>query len=665
MRNLRLATKIGLIIGVLVVTALVIAALGIFQLQGLNRRVQEIVDLTVNQQNLLAQMQLDLMRALRAQKNSIISTNDEEAKRFTAESRKWEDAIVQSRAELGKLIEQRGTAEEKEALSEFDRHFQAFRTAEKEALALAEKNTNAKATALLFGKMLERLTAIDAALSPLPARMEAELAMKPDPAQHALLQKRSRLVLEILVQLHTYHRTLNQHNMAETDQDMNQIELALKAIERNVEEKLAALRQPPDARDSDAISRVTALFNELKDAAVQVLKWSRENTVVYSTKLSLGTARDTSEAADAALARLRASLDKRLETDKQDSQSAYSNSLWLTIGTAVVGIGLCLALSLAITRLITRPLSEAVGFAGAIAMGNLTQRLNMNQRDEIGELGAALDKMVEGLRAQQAEIARTATTLAGASSELTAVSQQMAANAEETASQANVASAAAEQVSKNVSTVATGTEEMGASIKEIAKNAHEAAKVATAAVKVAERTNATVGKLGESSAEIGNVIKVITSIAQQTNLLALNATIEAARAGEAGKGFAVVANEVKELAKQTAKATEDISRKIEAIQTDTKGAVDAIGQIGTIINQINDIQNTIAGAVEEQTATTGEISRNVAEAATGSNEIAQNITGVAQAARSTTEGASETKRSADELSRMALALQQLVSQFKS
>lgn len=262
------------------------------------------------------------------------------------------------------------------------------------------------------------------------------------------------------------------------------------------------------------------------------------------------------------------------------------------------------------------------------------------------------------------EVGQNSSALAGASQELTAVSQQMAANAEETAAQAGVASAAAEQVSSNVTTVATAAEEMGASIKEIARNANEAAKVATAAVKVAERTNSTVAKLGESSAEIGNVVKVITSIAQQTNLLALNATIEAARAGEAGKGFAVVANEVKELAKQTAKATEDISGKIEAIQTDTKGAVEAIEQIGQIINQINDIQNTIASAVEEQTATTGEISRNVAEAAKGSSEIAQNVGGVAQAARSTTEGASDTKKSADELSKMALALQHLVGQFK-
>jgi methyl-accepting chemotaxis protein len=258
------------------------------------------------------------------------------------------------------------------------------------------------------------------------------------------------------------------------------------------------------------------------------------------------------------------------------------------------------------------------------------------------------------------EIVRNAKQLAAAADQVAAVSEQMSANAEETSVQANVVSAASERVSNNVETVATAVEEMSASIHEIAKNANEAARVATSAVRVAETTNATVGKLGESSAQIGKVIKVITSIAQQTNLLALNATIEAARAGEAGKGFAVVANEVKELAKETARATEDIGLKIEAIQNDTRGAVTAIEQIGAIINQINDIQNTIAAAVEQQTATTNEISRNVAEGAKGSSEIARNITGVATAAQDTTAGACKLLTAAAELTRMGTELQRLV-----
>jgi methyl-accepting chemotaxis protein len=315
-------------------------------------------------------------------------------------------------------------------------------------------------------------------------------------------------------------------------------------------------------------------------------------------------------------------------------------------------------------RAIVGALTELVATAERLAAGDLTVTVEQHSQDEIGRLSGSLQRMVETLRGIIGQAAGSASSMASSSEELSAVSTQMGSNAEATSTQSGMVAAAAEQVSKSVQTVATGAEEMMASIKEIAKYSSEAAQVAAQAVKVAETTNATVAKLGESSNEIGQVIKVITSIAQQTNLLALNATIEAARAGESGKGFAVVANEVKELAKETARATEEISRKIETIQGDTAGAVNAISEIDGIIHRISDIQNTIASAVEEQSATTNEIGRNITEAAKGTTEIAQNINGVAQAAKSTAEGAGNSQAAATELSRMASELQKTVGQFK-
>ncbi len=309
-------------------------------------------------------------------------------------------------------------------------------------------------------------------------------------------------------------------------------------------------------------------------------------------------------------------------------------------------------------------LVEANEVLQLMAANDYTSRVQGSYKGVFAEVGKATNKTADTLRGSMETLGQNVQALASAAEELTATSQQMSANAEETSTQTKVVSAATVQVNQNLQTVATGAEEMGASIKEIAKNATEAAKVATAAVKVAETANTTVSKLGESSAEIGQVIKVITSIAQQTNLLALNATIEAARAGEAGKGFAVVANEVKELAKETAKATEDISRKIEAIQTDTKAAVSAIASISEVINQVNGISNTIATAVEEQNATTNEMSRNVSEAAKGSGEITSNIAGVAQAAESTSRGAGDTQKAAQDLVGTSTQLRRLVEQFK-
>lgn len=366
----------------------------------------------------------------------------------------------------------------------------------------------------------------------------------------------------------------------------------------------------------------------------------------------------------AELANRRNRADQRVAVELGNLRSDTSALRWWVVGIAGLTALLIGGATLVGIWVLADIIVRTRATVERMAAGDLTLELEIVQTDEIGNLGIMLNQFFATIRGAMAIISIHAAELGEASQSLGGVSRDMRGHASDTSSQASLSSASADQVSVSVQTVATAVEELSASIAEIAASASHAARTASTAVDRAQAANSTIASLESSSSEIGKVSQVISSIAEQTNLLALNATIEAARAGEAGRGFAVVANEVKELARESATATEDIRRRIEAIQQDSRKAIESIAEISGIVTTIHDIQATIAAAVDQQTATTAEIGRNITEAAIGSSEIAAGVTGVAQAAEGTTRGAEAILSAAAALAEMSAELQRTVGQFR-
>jgi methyl-accepting chemotaxis protein len=377
----------------------------------------------------------------------------------------------------------------------------------------------------------------------------------------------------------------------------------------------------------------------------------------------IGRLESTEVAVSTSLVAATAAASAGAEATAQEAVDAYASGRAWTLTIIALGLIVSVVLATLVARSVTRPVQRVREVLDRVAGGDLSVRVGETGGAEIGEVARSLDHTLDAIGGVLTLVGDSAQRLEGASQKLNAASDAIADNARTAAGQAGVVVSSAGEVAASVDTVATGSSQMESAIREIAQNATAAARVAGQAVTVAESTTRTVGKLGESSQEIATVVKLINGIAEQTNLLALNATIEAARAGEAGKGFAVVASEVKELAQETARATEDISRRVEAIQGDTAGAVDAISQISSVIGEINDFQATIAAAVEEQTATTNEMNRNVAEAAGGSRDIAAAITGLAAGTEETNARVSDAQRAAAELARMSGELQDAIRRF--
>ena len=384
-----------------------------------------------------------------------------------------------------------------------------------------------------------------------------------------------------------------------------------------------------------------------------------------------------------------------VETNEQQRQSAAS-TVWLAlILGSIIAVALAVFGGIVLTRSIATPLADVVAQLNAVAGGDLTHDTPAETQargDEIGLLAKAEQKMITGLRQMVKEISGGIHTLSSSSTELSANSGQMSDGGRHASDKAHTVAAAAEQMTANVVSVAAGmeqtttnlasvasaTEQMTATIGEIASNSEKARRITEEATRQAGSISEQMNRLGQAAHEIGKVTETITEISSQTNLLALNATIEAARAGSAGKGFAVVANEIKELAQQTAAATEDIKSRIAGVQSSTASGIAEIEKVSHVIREVSDIVGSIAAAIEEQATVTKDIARHIGEASTGvrdanvrvsessqvTQSIAKEIAGVDNAARDMAEGSEQVKASAADLSRLAEALQTTVSRFQ-
>ena len=354
-------------------------------------------------------------------------------------------------------------------------------------------------------------------------------------------------------------------------------------------------------------------------------------------------------------------LESKMDAATLQSQTVATIVLVVMCVVYLVVLVIALLIGFFVRRVLRKTVANTGDSIESLSKGDMTDEAEMLMNDELGDVAMKLNESLATLRQVVGSAAAMARKVNSVAKDVGDGIDEGYKETEEVIAQTQVVAGAAGDVTQSIQTVAAGAEEMGASIREISSNANEAARVANEATEVAKRTSETVSKLGVSSREIGDVVNTITAIAEQTNLLALNATIEAARAGDAGKGFAVVAGEVKDLAQETGKATDDITAKITAIQADTDGAVAAIEKISDIINQINNYQTTIAAAVEEQTATTNEMSRSVAEAATGSASIAETISQYQEIAQEAGKGVETLQHASDELVEASQAMYDNIS----
>jgi methyl-accepting chemotaxis protein len=694
-KNLNITAKLGLLVAVLLATALTIAAVGVTQLTRLNAKFENMVNTTNHAIMLASEARVDLLAAVRAEKNAVIVQDKVRGVEFANAARKQLERVNQLHDELTRLVGTNLATPEGKAVSELDRAIDDFATNQKEVLRLAVIKSVLDASTLLYGDFYDRSQDAREFVDSLGDASSENPASTTQPSASSQRQSKMEAGQKMLGRLYDLFFLASVHLNASDEKQMVQLDAELR-------QRLAALQESAHRLaamlSESERSRGVALFAAIESIRPELARFqelSHTNSGIYARELTITKTVEVTDRCDALFASLLTALTDRLAADQKDAQSTASMGRDIVIATGGIGALISLILAFLMIRSIKKPVAHGVQVFEAIAAGDLTRRINLNQRDEMGRFAAAADGMVAKVlevviqtRAIAGQLSGSAGELSGVSHDLLSQSQEMATQAESVAAateqmSANVSgmAAAAEQMSVNVSSISSASEEVSvnvasisasaaqtsgnvgtvaesigqitATLKSVAHDAKAGSQMTEQAADMATKASLAMSQLGQAAGEINKVTDVIKSIALQTNLLALNATIEATSAGEAGKGFAVVAAEVKELASQSGQSAEEIARKIESVQASTREAMRVIESIVTFIGQLNVSAARISDAVDEQRETADQIATEVASARKGVEEIARSIAEVAKGATDVSGNTAEVSKAATDVSRNA------------
>jgi len=696
MNHLRLRTKLGLIVGILVGCVMAVAVVGYRGLGEVSRELQEMVEVTARMTMLASDLRDGVALTRRTQFRAVITFDDAQSRDFARQARDTAKQIEVAYGELSALLDRRKYPDERKLLDGFHDAWGSYRESLEPCLSLSLENTNFKAHQLTNGDLGSNIREIDEAAGAWLRQLDRVLAetSEADNGRRAIAEKIRPAVSRLQVIALDLHRQTNQHVFDTTDEAMDRLEEQIAMLSKEMEARLAELAAHVDDQDQPRLDALNASWRAVPIHLAKMQKLLRVDSNDRSSRLA-ESANDHVDACMNSLVLLQDKLRDRMFDTLTGVQTTTHWSQWMMLLAPLAGIAVSTVLAFLLTRSIVEPITRGVSLSEAIAQGDLTGRMNLVQRDELGLLAGAMDRIAAAFGRVVGEIRTVSRNIGGSASELSSVSHQVLAQSEQMTAQAaqvassteqmatnittmaaaaeemsmNVASissaseqisvnvgtisAAAEATARNVTTVAAALQESAQAFEAISHDAREGSQVADRAISIADGAGNAMKELERSAADIGKVTEAIKMIAMQTNLLALNATIEATSAGEAGKGFAVVAHEIKELANQSARAAEDIARKIEGVQSSTRDAVSVNREVQQIIHTLNASSIRISESMDRQSLSAKTSTANLDEASQGVQHIARSIAEVAKGANDMSRNAGEAASGANDMSRNA------------